>query len=173
MFTLKREGGFSTVELLITLVVIGMVFVIFSELNTNTTSIVAKGEDATVADEVANKFLQYYETRSCASGILSIDECLENSPSEGHQISKGGVLANPNDSTHPFYENSEYLNSVNQLDGDSKVTITITDQEIGGTLQPPEALLKKVKIDVAYGKNGTRHTIKNTILGLKSKGGTH
>lgn len=169
MFTLRHEGGFSTVELLITLVVIGMVFVIFSELNTNTTSIVAKGEKATTASQAADRIVQYYENLSCASGTTTITECVPDTPSDNPI----NISSDQSQSEDVFHNKAEYSELLTEIKGSANVVIE--SHEIGeGNVDPaPTTLLKKVRVEVSYGSGGSAKVVKNTLLGLEAEGGSH
>lgn len=168
MFTLKREGGFSTVELLITLVVIGMVFVIFSELNTNTTSIVAKGEKATTASQAADRIVQYYENLPCASGTTTISDCIPDTG--GNPIN---ISSNPSESEGVFLNKSEYSELLANIKGSASVVVESHEIGKGNVDPPPTTLLKKVRVEVSYGSGGSATITKNTLLGLEAEGGSH
>lgn len=170
MFTLNREDGFSTVELLITLVVIGLVFITFSELNVNTRNIINSGDDASSASEAANRIIQHYENLSCASGTPSVEDCLPNTTAPNHiTINRNNTPVN----TAPFNQ-TQYYELLGTLGVNSRARVIITNQDVTYNAGvPATGLLKKVRVEVYYGTAGNTKVVKSTLIGLQSEGGSH
>lgn len=63
----QNDGGFSVVELLITLVVVGVVFIAFTTSFTSVSNISKKGADVATAGQLAYAKLQEYENLNFTS----------------------------------------------------------------------------------------------------------
>jgi prepilin-type N-terminal cleavage/methylation domain-containing protein len=63
----KNSGGFSVIELLITLIVVGVLFVAFTTTFASVENISKKGSDIATASQIAYAKLQEYENLNYAS----------------------------------------------------------------------------------------------------------
>ncbi len=175
MSELRRgaQAGFTIVELLITLIVVGLAFSIFSSLHDSVNSLAGRGQVNINATDTLNRFVQYYQNQKADNLPPPI-----STPAISNDPYTETIDANTSSDSVLFKATgagADALTALKSMPKPAQVVVKtcFASMNLGSVAcgqQPTK--LKAVTITLTYG-NPSRTKVSTVLVATQNDGGSH